>query len=158
MIVEWRIYYDDDTTYDNLQGSWEDAPRDGVIVVVVRSTDGVWGRYCFSGFSPWQREANPHEFCQAAHKQGTNEFYVKFPDTQPFACWDLRPTLRKLGLIGEYDAYDMEQQYALAAKIPQVKFGRYVSQDKWQELVRRASTDKDFPVGTPRRRASDIKP
>ncbi len=32
----WAIWYDDDTTFSSEDGSWEDAPREGVQVVCFR--------------------------------------------------------------------------------------------------------------------------
>jgi hypothetical protein len=43
----WRIYYADGSTFDNIEGEWEDAPGDGVIAVVV--TNPEYGRWVFQG-------------------------------------------------------------------------------------------------------------
>ena len=32
--LEWRIYYDDGTTFSNLDGRFEDAPSDGILGIV----------------------------------------------------------------------------------------------------------------------------
>jgi hypothetical protein len=38
--MDWKIYYQDETTYSDEDGSWEDAPADGVICVIVRGQEG----------------------------------------------------------------------------------------------------------------------
>jgi hypothetical protein len=74
--VDWKIYYDDDSTFSSEDGSWEAAPSDGVLCVVVKS-DKV-GRHVFSG----------------------SEYYFRIPGTDSFAhADDLGPFLRKLGLV-----------------------------------------------------------
>ena len=45
--VDWRIYYEDGSVFDNTQGSWDDAPLDGVQCVAVRHE--IYGRQIFSG-------------------------------------------------------------------------------------------------------------
>lgn len=34
MVGKWKIYYDDDTTFSSEDGSWEEAPLDGVLVII----------------------------------------------------------------------------------------------------------------------------
>lgn len=43
----WRIYYGDDnrSTFSNLEGTWDEAPPDRVVCVVMRDPTGVWGRW-----------------------------------------------------------------------------------------------------------------
>ena len=56
--MNWRIYYMDGTTYDNTQGTWDDAPLDGVVCVVTRSEDG-FNRYVLNGLNYYYMPANP---------------------------------------------------------------------------------------------------
>ena len=44
---EWRIYYADGSTFDSNDGTWDDAPVDGVQAVVVRHE--TIGRVVFTG-------------------------------------------------------------------------------------------------------------
>ncbi|MCH7535022.1 MAG: hypothetical protein IH948_04650 [Bacteroidetes bacterium] len=74
--MKWKIYYDNNTTFSNLDGEWESAPSDGVVCVIVKS-DKI-GRKIFQG----------------------SDFYFKIPGTDTLAyADDLGPFLRKLGLI-----------------------------------------------------------
>ena len=36
----WRVFYTDGSTFASTDGAWEDAPRDGVAVVVYYHPDG----------------------------------------------------------------------------------------------------------------------
>ena len=47
MTVEWRVYYEDGSVFDDTQGSWDDAPIDGVQAVAVRNH--LCGRQVHSG-------------------------------------------------------------------------------------------------------------
>ena len=49
MKINWRIYYIDDTTYDDTNGTWEDAPSDGIMCVVV--LDPNYGRFVLNGLN-----------------------------------------------------------------------------------------------------------
>jgi hypothetical protein len=44
-MLEWRIYYSDFTEYDNLTGTWEEAPKYRVIGVNTLDPTGVFGRF-----------------------------------------------------------------------------------------------------------------
>lgn len=46
--MKWRIYYDDESTFDDSMGSPEDAPGYGVIAVTVYDRDN--GRLCLNGW------------------------------------------------------------------------------------------------------------
>jgi hypothetical protein len=76
-LLRWRIYYDDGTTFDNLDGRFEDAPADGVLGVVVRDAD--IGR-------------------QVLH--GADYYYLADDDEQTVAYSDdLGPFLRQWGRV-----------------------------------------------------------
>ena len=47
--MNWRIYYVDDTTFSDEDGTWEEAPADGIVCVVVRDKD--YGRYVLNGLN-----------------------------------------------------------------------------------------------------------
>lgn len=143
----WKLFYDNQAVISNLNGSWVDAPRHGVVVCVVRDPTGAWGRFVYSGFAPYQFTRIPHDECRAAHKDTTNEFYVLYPDSrEPYATWDLEPFRDRMKSLGVDDP--------VAAGW--VKFGRQVPQLKWEAMMRRATTDPDFPVRSPRRRVTDF--
>ena len=126
-MITWRIYYDDGSTFCDLEGAWEEAPEQGLVCVVVRDPTGQWGRWVYSGWSAGQ--AVP----------GNNDYFVKHHDNdEPFSTADLTPFLAKPG-------NDMRL----------VKFGRMTGQANWQAIMDRAAADPDFPKGSPRRRASD---
>jgi hypothetical protein len=74
--VNWRIYYDDGSTFDDEDGPFESAPPDGV-VCVLRFWPG--GKVEFHSGS---------------------DFYVRFADDGTIASTDdLGPILRALGFI-----------------------------------------------------------
>lgn len=73
---DWRIYYADDTTFDSTQGTWEDAPADGVICVL-----------------------RPDEKNTSAHLS-ERDFYMKPPGhDEVIVTDDLGPQLRALKWI-----------------------------------------------------------
>lgn len=49
-MIEWRIYYSDRSTFDNIKGVWEIAPGLGVICVVTLDFTRVWGRHVIHKF------------------------------------------------------------------------------------------------------------
>lgn len=138
-MIKWRIYYDDDTTYSNGDGAWLDAPTHGVVCVVVRDPTEQWGRFVNSGYSPITKERGNLD------RRWKTEYYVKYPDDEePFPTNDLTPFKDRLGkvfMVNNIDSY--------------IKYGRECSQQKWQDINKRAANDPDFPTGTPRRRSSD---
>lgn len=73
--MDWRIYYDDGSTFDSDDGAFHDAPSDGVICVVRRDGEKV-------------------EFLSGA------DFYVRFDEDGSIAATgDIGPLLRKLGFV-----------------------------------------------------------
>ena len=46
-MLDWRIYYADGSTVDSSQSTWDDAPQDGVVAIVVR--DDEFGRVVLNG-------------------------------------------------------------------------------------------------------------
>ena len=52
----WKIYYADGATFSDLDGSWNDAPSDGVVCVVV--TDKDYGRYVLNGLNYYYAQPN----------------------------------------------------------------------------------------------------
>jgi len=71
--VEWRIYYEDGSVFDNTQGSWSDAPVDGVQAVAVGHK--LYGRQVHS----------------------KRDYYLMPPHTGTITSVnDLGPTLRRL--------------------------------------------------------------
>lgn len=70
-MLSWCIYFDDETTFSSLDGSWEEAPTDGVIFVVLRSGERT-------------------EFLSGA------DYYVRFEDDGSVAATgDIGPLLRR---------------------------------------------------------------
>lgn len=75
-MVEWRIYYEDGSVFDNEQGTWDDAPVDGVQCVAVRHP--LYGRQIYN----------------------SADYYINPPFGDHVAQTnDLGPTLRKLRWI-----------------------------------------------------------
>ena len=152
-MIHWRIYYDNAaardygvSTFSNEDGPWEEAPINGVVAVVVRDPTGTWGRWVYTGFSPYRKHFAerqcPHcqgNLANVNYAGGNNDFYAKYPDSdEPFSTPDLTPFLARSDT-------DMGM----------VKFGRMVGAEEWEAIQRKAVGDPDFPIGTPRRRATD---
>ena len=47
--MDWKIYYTDGETFSSEDGTWEDAPADGIVAVVVADED--YGRYVLNGLN-----------------------------------------------------------------------------------------------------------
>ncbi len=126
-MIMWKIYYDDGNTYSNEDSMWEQAPIHGVLCVVVRDPTMMWGRWIYSGYSSFDHP-------------GQAEYYVKHPDSdEPYSTHDLAPFLAKG-----------------SADMSMVKYGREADQHVWNETMRKAQKDPDFPKGSPRRRSTDF--
>ena len=81
--IQFKIYYDDGSTFDNLDGTFDHAPTDGVIVIANRVGPVV-------------------EFLTGA------DYYVRFGDDGTIvATGDINPLLRKLGYVkfGRYTSH-----------------------------------------------------
>ncbi len=143
----WRIYYEDGSTWSDLDGPWADAPgaverdRDwnitrgpgpgkGVLCVVVRDPSGAVGRWVHSGFYP------PSESPMG------NDYYVCCPgEDEPYA-------VDREGLALFFDKVGGERWEL-------VKHGRQTAQLDWLATMDRAIDDPDFPRRSPRRRSTD---
>jgi hypothetical protein len=87
-VREWCIYYDDGSTFDNLDGSFDRAPPDGVICIVRKSGDIA-------------------EFLSGA------DYYVRFDDDGSIiGTGDIGPLLRKLGFVkfGRYTSHRNQER------------------------------------------------
>lgn len=74
--LKWRIYYDDGSTFSNLEGRFADAPSDGVLAVVEKDPETGYKIY---------REA---------------DYYFQVPGSETIGQTDdLGPFLRKTGLV-----------------------------------------------------------
>ena len=102
----WRVYYDDGSTFDNSEGSPEDAPSEGFICAV--GYDETGKRYILHGWN--------------------------------YVHWD-RDTSQWWGMdeAGLHDRLRRNLVYAY-------KEGRTVTRTAFQDIMRRAHEDKDFPL------------
>ena len=131
--IDWKLRYDDDTTYSS-DLLWKDAPTQGVVNCTVLDTTGQWGRFVNSGYAPHTKlEDEP--------------YYVCFPDSsEPYVTFDLAPFRDK-----------MAAQFPAEIADDWIKFGRQVDQLHWEQIQNLAAADTDFPTATsPRRRSSDF--
>lgn len=71
--MNWRLYYDDGTTFGSEDGSWSDAPSDGVQYITVRDGD-------------------------RAEILSGGDYYFQFDDGTVARIDDLGPLLRKFGV------------------------------------------------------------
>lgn len=137
-MMRWRIYYDDKSTFSNEDGSWTEAPKHGVICVVVRDPTGVWGRFVNSGYAPQVQ-------CAHCGRNLTNHYFVCPPDMEePYPTWDLTDFCARFDKPEDADPY--------------IKTGRQISQALWTEIMDIACLDPDFPIRSPRRRVKDWHP
>lgn len=93
--MRWAIYYDDGRTYTSEEGSWDEAPTDGVLVVAIKDGDRV---DLLSG----------------------SDHYIMVDGETIVTTDDLGATLRRLRFI---------------------KFGRWSTNSRMQEALRRAAED-----------------
>ena len=137
-MIQWRIYYEGGTTFDNTEGPWKDAPAHGVVCVNVRDPTGAWGRFTNHGYAP-------RTSCPTCGRDPTNHWFVCMPDMdEPWATWDLT---------------DFRSRFATPEDAePYIKTGRMVPQLEWERIMAVARDDLDFPISSPRRRAKDWKP
>ena len=80
--MDWRIYYDDGSTYSDATGPWKKAPTDGVACVAVAV--GSHGRRILTG---------------GHGKNDAGEVYLKFPGEQPTSTNDFGPSMRRTGIF-----------------------------------------------------------
>ena len=134
-MIDWKLRYDDDSTYSS-DRPWKDAPTHGVVNCTVLDTTGAWGRFVNSGYAPHARRTQI-------------EYYVCYPDsTEPYVTWNLAPFLDK-----------MATQFPTENADAYIKYGRQVDQLVWEKIQNLAAADTDFPTATsPRRRSSDFPP
>lgn len=86
--MEWRIYYDDGTTFDDSLGSPVDAPTHGVIAICTR--DEVHGRLVLNGFDFYCYEYEANEWF------GCDQWGLidKLLHNLPFHAWKMGRTVR----------------------------------------------------------------
>lgn len=87
-VLTFRIYYDDGSTFDNLDGTFDRAPADGVICIVRKEGDRI-------------------EFISGA------DYYVYFDeDGSVVGTSDIAPLLRKLGFVkfGRYTSHRNQER------------------------------------------------
>ena len=79
--MQFRIYYADGSAFGSDQGSWEDAPKDGVIMVAIN--DGSRTEF-LSGSDYYVREPDSETF----HRQDNLEPYVRKHNPEvKFGVW-----------------------------------------------------------------------
>lgn len=117
--MDWRIYYDDGTTFDSAQGTPYDAPADGVIAIVM----------------PWNGRHRPIAARSDRNGDplaGENWYFWHAGELEWWGC----------DREGLFDQLKRNPRTTQA-----VKQGRTVSVEQFAEIIRRASNDPDFPVG-----------
>jgi len=68
--MTWKLFYKDGSVFSNADGMWEDAPADGIELLMI--WDKFWGRKCFVG----------------------HDHYVISADGEPYGVDDLSAWLR----------------------------------------------------------------
>lgn len=122
--MNFRIYYDDGSTFDDLDGSWEDAPHLGVVVLVTSDPDV--GR----------------EFDHGAR----GEFYAWWPGASKPWGFDRTGILDYLAECGWPETTHLADLSLDEWRQAGVKLGRSVDNDRFRAIVARAAADPDFPV------------
>ena len=102
-MIDWRIYYEDGSTFDSSQGAPEDAPAFGVICIV--ETDPTVGRYI------WHR--NAFYYYSAGRWFGGDRFDVimRLLHREPIqALFEGRMTLREV-YLSTYKRADQDPDF-----------------------------------------------
>lgn len=94
-LIGWKLYYDNGSVLSSLETKWEDAPPDGIQVLVEFYDDG-------------------------SKKLHIERDYYILDDGKAYGTNNINPWLRKYGIV---------------------KFGRWSSDDKFQELIKKAKVD-----------------
>jgi len=94
-LIGWKLYYDDGSVFASTHVLWQDAPSDGIQVLVEFYDDGT----------------------KKIHIE--RDYYI-LDDGKAYGTNNINPWLRKQGTV---------------------KFGRWSSDDKFQELVKKAKSD-----------------
>lgn len=119
--MQWKLYYDDGTTFSDEDGTWGDAPARGV--QAIGRSDKDHGRYT-----------------------GTGDYYVYWrygPIAMDIAgLWDY------LIEINSPEAHKRLSDVNFDALTEQVKFGRFIGHDEFMQIKIRADSDPDFPPRT----------
>jgi len=127
----WRLYYADKTTFDNLRGSWEEAPLTGVIAVAV--VDKTKGRLVYN----------------------QTNFYYLLGDSEVGSTDFLEDLVIRYG--ADFTAWNTRDEFeALMQTHRQVKWGAWVTHENYKEVSEMATADPDFPKCSPRRRWTDF--
>ncbi len=111
--MQWKIYYDDGTTFDSSQGLPSEAKPLGIQCIM--QDDVKEGKYLVSRFD-----------------------YYWFEKGRWFGG----------DLFGLYD-------YLLRSGA--VKFGRWIPNDKFEDVVERAKSDPDFPKSNSWRQSREVR-
>jgi len=147
--MHWKIWYDLPgigptdvgniaSVYTSDDGTWEEAPSQGVICVAVTDHTGAWGRF----INGW----NPANQCPLCSRTRTNEYFVKAPgDTDPQAVPELGQFIDKMVRLG-HDRATIDRC---------VKYGRVTDQQRYNDITLLAGEDPAFERLTPRRRRAD---
>lgn len=112
---QWRIYYDDGSTFSWLDGSPEDAPPEGVI--------------CIVGYKHSGKRYIAHGGAIDSPSKGYAQFYCFDLETQEWWGMDYAGLLDRLrrNLIHAF------------------KEGRSIPDERFQAIMQRAHEDPDFP-------------
>ena len=133
--MEWKLYYDDQTTFSDEDGSWQDAPAWGVVAIV--TADSYVGRIIDS-------PRRDPEYC--------DDYYIWPQGKQTPACADFGGLVDMLVREGHMTGVQLVADFTLDELTGWgVKFGRAVDNDRWRELAAWVLADADatFDPGVP---------
>ncbi len=119
----WRLYYDDGSTFDSLDGQWADAPALGVITLVTSDPDV--GRELDHG--------------------ARGEFYAWWPGASKPWGHDRTGILDYLRAVGWPTSTVLADLSLDDFKGAGEKVGRSVDNDVWRAVMAAATSDPDFP-------------
>lgn len=126
--MRWKLYYDDESTFDSDDGDWLAAPSWGVMAVAV---------------------PDPQVIRQIDRKRpGSGDYYVWVPGA-PHPWWvdsgGLEDFLIRVGVMEERDS--LESIPVAAKTAVGVKYGRSVDNARWVELWDWIVADADATYG-----------
>ncbi len=121
--MRWRLYYDDGSTFDGGDGTWEDAPHLGVITLVTADPDV--GRELDHG--------------------ARGEFYGWWPGASKPWGFDRTGILDYLAAVGWPTSTRLADLSLDEFGEAGVKVGRSVDNTIFREVMAAATSDLDFP-------------
>ncbi len=130
MVLQWKLYYHTEKTFSDFDGSWEEAPSKGIVVLVALDPTETWGRMI-------------HTMATAPNSRG--DFYVKAPGEEPYCTEDYETFLELPGTTMKMVKYghmttQVRYQKLVSMACDDLDFPKYspnADPEKWKNDPRR---------------------